>query len=465
MSAARLPENLDEWPTDPYAVLGVQFGIDPRDLRRVYTQLIRSYKPEQFPEHFRRIREAYEAVLRHVPFFGLAAAASSADIEASPAEEAPALERRGPDLLEQMQTQWELACRGQESEAYSGLRALYEQHPTCDELCMRLYWLLTLAPEVDSLRKPCDWLVAGLRANNLTGPLRELYRRELADTPGVAGTEAGAELFVHVAGTPVMFDLAGWRWLAAARLEKWDWIIADIAAVRERVCHASPEQWVLLLMAALHHLAWGLTAAARKHTGLYYEEVQRYEHLHLRLSNEYDRLEHLHHLSTRWHALSEVGELPGIVADLIAVSWEKPEVHVRPRLDAFLAAVARQPRLWLETLTRLHRQGRVLTDFVRRTLEEQQSSTYENASLERAAEDARCAIADFLDLQERLTYDEFRKALLTFCLAEAISPQAVARSIAGHKEYLINADEHLSEIIAADVPLLCTWLAHQLFWA
>lgn len=139
MSAPRLPENLNEWPDDPYAILGVHYGIDPRELRRAYTQLIRTYKPEQFPEHFRRIREAYETVLRHAPFFGKAAA-SSEPPEPVAAEPAPAALERGPDLLEQMQSLWELACRGQESEAYRGLRLLSEQHPASDELRMRLEW-------------------------------------------------------------------------------------------------------------------------------------------------------------------------------------------------------------------------------------------------------------------------------------------------------------------------------------
>ncbi len=130
MSAPQLPEDLKQWPDNPYDILGVKYGIDPRDLRRAYTQLIRVYKPEQFPEHFRRIREAYEAVLRHVPFFSVPTVPPSPDTEAPPRSvvEAPALHQRGPDLQEQMQAQWELACRGQESEAYHGLRLLYEQH-------------------------------------------------------------------------------------------------------------------------------------------------------------------------------------------------------------------------------------------------------------------------------------------------------------------------------------------------
>src|SRR5262245_65574254 len=69
MNDSSLPEDLARWPKDPYQLLGVTPNIDPRELRKIYTRLIRAYKPEQFPEHFRRIRDAYEIVLRQVEFY------------------------------------------------------------------------------------------------------------------------------------------------------------------------------------------------------------------------------------------------------------------------------------------------------------------------------------------------------------------------------------------------------------
>jgi hypothetical protein len=468
MSASHLPENLSEWPDNPYAVLGVQFGIDPRDLRRAYTQLIRSYKPEQFPEHFRRIREAYESVLRHVTFFGTAAASPTGSTESVPTKEEPALERRRPDLTEQMQTQWDLACRGQEADAYSGLRVLYEQHPDCAELCMRLYWLLRLAPEVDSIRKPSEWLVNGLRANESAGPLRELYRRELSEAPERAGDKDGAELLLHTSSSSLVIHLANWRWLAAARLERWGWIIDDVAALRERVSAANPEQWVRLQMLAVDFLAWGSTKAARDQTALYCQEVQKHEELHLRLSSEFDRMEQLQHIATKWRLLDQSGELPGVLADLIPVCWVRPEMDLRPRLDAFLAEVSRQPAMWLESLTKVHRQGAELIDLVMRTLQSQQSSIGGHASLWRDSDEARSAISDFLDSlghKDKMTIDEFRTSLLDFCLAEAISPEAVASYFAKPTEYWQTAQPPLSQSITADVPLFCVCLAHQMFWA
>src|SRR5437764_570636 len=76
VSEPSLPDDPARWPDDPYELLGVPRDVSPRDLRRAYTRLIRAYKPEHFPEQFRRIRAAYETVLRLAEFFGAEGAAS-----------------------------------------------------------------------------------------------------------------------------------------------------------------------------------------------------------------------------------------------------------------------------------------------------------------------------------------------------------------------------------------------------
>ena len=46
-------------------------------------------------------------------------------------------------------------------------------------LYLRLYWLLTVNPRLDERSVPADWLVRGMHATGLAGPLRELYREEV----------------------------------------------------------------------------------------------------------------------------------------------------------------------------------------------------------------------------------------------------------------------------------------------
>jgi curved DNA-binding protein CbpA len=46
--------------TDPYAVLGLPPESDDEAIRRRYLQLVREFSPEQHPDKFAAVRQAYE---------------------------------------------------------------------------------------------------------------------------------------------------------------------------------------------------------------------------------------------------------------------------------------------------------------------------------------------------------------------------------------------------------------------
>lgn len=47
---------------DPYAVLGLSPDSDDAHIRRRYLELVRQFSPEQAPEKFSTIREAYDSL-------------------------------------------------------------------------------------------------------------------------------------------------------------------------------------------------------------------------------------------------------------------------------------------------------------------------------------------------------------------------------------------------------------------
>jgi len=58
-----VPETEPDWnllPGDPIRFFRLEPDFDRKALRRAYTRLIRTYKPERHPEEFRRIRAAYD---------------------------------------------------------------------------------------------------------------------------------------------------------------------------------------------------------------------------------------------------------------------------------------------------------------------------------------------------------------------------------------------------------------------
>ena len=91
MSDSHLPDDPAQWPANPFTLLGVDQKVDRRELRRAYTRLIRRFKPEHFPEQFRRIRDAYESVERYLQYreFRVVAIPSAEEIPADEAADAP----------------------------------------------------------------------------------------------------------------------------------------------------------------------------------------------------------------------------------------------------------------------------------------------------------------------------------------------------------------------------------------
>jgi curved DNA-binding protein CbpA len=47
---------------DPYAILGLPADSDDDTIRRRYLQLVRQHSPEQHPEQFAAVRQAYESL-------------------------------------------------------------------------------------------------------------------------------------------------------------------------------------------------------------------------------------------------------------------------------------------------------------------------------------------------------------------------------------------------------------------
>lgn len=48
---------------DPYIILGLDEDASKTDIKKAYVKLIKKYKPESFPEEFKKIREAYERAI------------------------------------------------------------------------------------------------------------------------------------------------------------------------------------------------------------------------------------------------------------------------------------------------------------------------------------------------------------------------------------------------------------------
>jgi hypothetical protein len=455
VSAPPLPDDPARWPDDPHELLGVPRTAGPRDLRRAYTRLIRTYKPEQFPEQFRRIRAAYETALRLAEFFGTSPGSPEllpAPRPLDPADDADAL--------------WELAVRGDEGRAYAALADLHRRRPDRPDLPLRLYWLLALRPDLDPDRTPAAWLAAALRAGGLTGPALELYRQELDERPAEA--LAATERLLGAPAPPErLADVAEGRWRAAARLKRWDVLRADLDVLRERVRPLDEPAWLRVQLAALDHLAWAAgTPGAGELFASCRRELDGLGHLAVRFPDAFDRLDYLLAATAGWRAARDEAGLPADLLELLPRAWVGPFAAVRPLLLRVLEQVGAAPRAWLRHLDALERHSSAALAQLGGLLAQYQDRQPGPPPIPHTPQELARLAQGFFTAEGPQRYAALRPKVLTFCLQEAVGPELLAAVVP--PDWPADGPggpTPLAAALANDWPLRAVCWACRLFWA
>ncbi len=386
MNDHSLPDDLSRWPANAYELLGVSHGVDPKEMKRSYTRLIRVFKPETHPEHFRRIREAYEQVLRNLEFFG-AHFLFTPPVEQSPVvtkpliEEPKAEEPREENAdknetytsestsngtppkpayvyeLDEAAKLWERAIQGEEVEAYQGLRWLQEFEPSRSEHCLRLYWLLSLNPELDAGRHPREWLTRALHVNGLRGPALELYRREVDADPSEAVHARFEALLESEVSPSALADLYAWRWLALRRLDAWDVLARDFPIAKKRLFGIDEMHWLRLLGIAADAAAWYRWEEPYDLWQAIVAESKQLSHLGTRHAYWFDRFDLLIFIRGAWHAAWQEAKVrrrsPAAILDLIRCGWNAEWHTYRATFEKVLEGIVDDPARSLDRLDQL----------------------------------------------------------------------------------------------------------------
>lgn len=489
MTDHTLPDDWRQWPRDPFKLLGVAPGVTPRDLKRAYTRLIRLYKPEHHPEAFGRLREAYETLQRLVErgnYLVLdvsgdgavsmrgngapsgssdeAPAASSAERQAESAP-CPAA-HRAPSRDEQLDERWRWAIEGNAERAYRGLCELHAQAPHLADACLRLYWLLSIEPRLDRERSPADWLATGLMASGLSGPLRELYRRELAANPAEAQTARSIALVDAPAADGHLIDLVVCRWNALARLgQAVEAIEADLKRLAPRLrAGDNDEAWARLLLAAADQLAFAEGGRAAKLLARCDADLNALVHLQFQLSGELDRLEFARELGSRARSLSRRTPVHDEFLEIVRLSWTADIGEMWPRFMAYLGTVAAAPAWSLKNFDAVAKSALpLLTQF--RVALQMLDRWLEPSAEARTDDELAAAIVDFALEIPSGKYADWRLPLLGFCLREVIMPEDAVESLASHREFQLVGDEHVSQSLENDLALICVCHSCRLFWS
>jgi hypothetical protein len=357
-----------------------------------------------------------------------------------------------------------LACAGQEAVAYAQLRDLEERQPANPDLCLRLYWLLALLPELDPGQTPVAWLTRGLLANRSSSPLWELYRRELDANPEEALSDRCGRLVGGAMPGRSLTDILELRWRAAAKLGmEIGTIQEDLESARGRG-NWQGEAWLRLLMRAVERLEWSESDQAAALIGQCRSEIEQLAPTHWHLRAELDRLDELGELCRGLQALKAEPDMPPELLTLVPLSWEKALDDYRPVLMKFLGSVADAPLPNLALFDRIRRLSQAVLNQLGRVLGElqQRLPAPEGSSPEHMLIEP---LLEFVDQCRWRDYDLFRTALLPYCLHEVLAPEWVGQVLAHQPAYWLSDTSHLSQRILDDWSLRYVWLAHRVFWA
>jgi hypothetical protein len=274
-----LPEELENWPSDAWAVLGVSHSADAKSIKRAYTQILKRFKPEQSPQHFQRLREAYDHVQQFLAWrdkyteFNNSAEptetvpantngnapeqlASSNEEKNFPIEEIP-VATLVPEI-NVLKLAWEEITNGKTQEPYARLVKWHkdllesepEPRPSHGQGYAQAYWLLTLHPLLDKKNSAFDWICIGLQRSGNSWQLLELLEREIDRHPP-AVFEPPFLRCLETATAPVLVRLLVMRWKAAERLQRREIIFSEVEKYRNSISFDEPSGWAILLMTAL----------------------------------------------------------------------------------------------------------------------------------------------------------------------------------------------------------------------
>jgi len=327
MDRPPLPDDIRKWPDDPWELLGISRLDGHKDVRRAYVRLIRKYKPEHHPEEFQKIRAAYDQLQYYVSWqvddYGMSETPST-DSQTEPADDQiPTAEPDEPittdddgiielslademddrsvadyaggfaaTIEEQCDAAWKKACQGDYQNAFQELHELHRREPGREDVCLRLYWLQTICPELTNQTDSISWLVAAMKGARRPGAVDELYRRHIESDPAEALSLRFTQVLNECKANDRLGHLIRLRWLAANRLGKSRVILGDIPKLRKRFGIDDEEEWCRLLLLAMDYLAFLEGDIAKQAFDDCFREIESATHLHMQLSDELDQWRH-----------------------------------------------------------------------------------------------------------------------------------------------------------------------------
>ncbi len=441
-----LPEQVSEWPNDPYELLGVSPNEDPKALRKAYVRLIRKFKPEQFPDEFQRIRSAYELATRTGSgtdgFSGFhsstaAPAASESNYQSNQSSQADAA--------------WDAAKTGNFYEAKSILESLLTAQPDDEYVISRLYWVKKIDPEENEEAIFCWLCRIAMRSSESSHVWPLLISESECGHPELLSADFAA-LLGTTAALPHMNWLLSSRWGEAVRQVAWETIASDVRQLSKDHPTAKSDTAFCAGLYALQYLIW----SDRKSNKCFSEVAEAVSGAKRWLTeNNQNELQAMIAVREEW---IQCRRLPAIATQLMRETLTGSAASSRTRIE-FLRQLNTVPGKWLKLFDKLEVKNPLVMHWLFRCMadiEPPKLDTERNKVLS-------ALISKFLWLNNPELYTESRLNLAKFCIINGVQLEQVAEKMAIKQKVLIKQRRDLgqrhiekySELIMVDRPIHC----------
>ncbi len=523
-----LPSDIHKWPSDPRTLFGLDSKASRRDLKRAYTKLIRQFKPEHSPDQFRRLREAFEQLDQQLEwreqFEERYATLQNTELDSGPTSEQTTITATSnspdgtppSDLVAASKNDvsqesdhessretghsthhhdadhfWQQALDGGDLKiVYSKLKEEAAKRTLSDVDYARLYWLLTVQPDLQTDRDPCTWLVEGLRRHGQHTRLLPILDIDVQRRLGQVPVLLNDELLDSNFSIRQLVELVGLRWIAARQQSRFELIGADLWRLQNRFLDA-PNEWHAILCSAVKNLVLVLSDSAsaklkdiRKELKSipdaldsnwlwdWYEATIRLHkswinYVQSGLKNDVQSIEFINIFgrSTSVPNLSKQQTLATLnqLAKLIKTTWQVSSHHKRTELRSFSSDLTKDPESGLNDLIAINQIARPLVIRLLELLHEQTYDSNDTPSYEITA-GAKTALIIFVR-RNLWTYNRWEKTVLNFCLEEAVTPQDVATAVEKCHDQLPGNCLEIAALIRNHLPLNCIVAAQRLVWS
>ncbi len=472
-----LPENVTQWPRDPFQLIGVTKDVDPKEFKRTYTRLIKRFKPEQFPEQFRLLREAYDQIQQFLqyrqiyeqhheadsrdPSFDTNVNLDNSEISKAPdpgcalslnVQDSPAGQEilsetklvedkplRKPSVIQEHQVVLSpieqairLAISGDSLTAISLLRknrARLESVNGNEAVQALEYWIAKLSKQDQPSLNPRTIIRGQLESGNLSESAVENAKLELAKDPTLLCDYPLAQLFAKSCQQHDYFLYA--RWQSAHRTGNFKLIMEDCCWLNDYYFD-DLVRWLYLSYQAVQHLLWSEDLEVVQY-GM--QLVKQLNDEHLSLPEFVSDLTRLDFLLNTTMCLYEYLKKPDSIRSywkLMGICWNSIEPDCREMLILWMSNLSSNLSKELAALDAMFRlQPQLIEILVRKCLLICRNGMDQTDDDEKVVLDSttELTIRRFLSQLESTDYTKSRMKILQFSITTSINPHLIHRAI------------------------------------